>query len=98
MLQHGTIILSTNLGAMDSVLNIGENRRNISKPSDRVIALSSIIRPPPSIKDLKARITHEISREFGIEFVRGSLTARERASVRSLVECRYSRREWNEKF
>ncbi len=98
VLQHGTIILSTDLEAMDRVLNIKEDRRSISKPSERVVALCSVVHPPPSIEELKARVTFEIAREFGIEFVRGSLTARERASVRSLVECRYSRREWNEKF
>jgi len=99
VLQHGTVILSTDMAAMDQVLKTtGAANRGLSMPSDRVVSLSSLVPSRPSMDELKERIANEVAQEFGVEFVRSSLTDSEKRAVRLLVDSRYSKAEWNEKF
>lgn len=99
LLQHGTIILDTDLSAMDAVLRMKESKRHsISTPSDRIVTLASLIGRAPSMTEMKRRISLELARDFEIKFVESSLTPLENRLVHKLVDDRYSKRDWNLKF
>jgi lipoate-protein ligase A len=99
VLQHGTVLVDTDLGAMDAVLKVSpSNRRGVSMPSQRVTTLASLLGTAPDMDTLKSRLTAGLARAFGAEFVRGNLSEREVALVTRLVEERYGRRDWNMKF
>jgi lipoate-protein ligase A len=99
VLQHGTLIVDTDLEAMDAVLRIDRSKRSsVSRPSERVARLSSLLAKVPSIEEVKQSVTMEFSRSFEVEFERGTLTESESATVRRLVGEYYSRKEWNLKF
>ncbi|MEW5748383.1 MAG: biotin/lipoate A/B protein ligase family protein [Candidatus Thermoplasmatota archaeon] len=90
VLQHGTIILDTDLAAMDAVLRGGGRR-----PSERVATLASLLGRAPDMEEMKRRVRNEVGRAFGAAIEEGCLTDAERADVERLVAERYSRDEWN---
>lgn len=99
VLQHGTVLVDTDLGMMDRVLR--PDRMIVSaltRPSDRVVTLSALLGKAPDMVDLKARVAAEIASTFSVEFEEAPLTGFERALVRSLVEQRYGLRAWNFKL
>ncbi len=99
VLQHGTVIVQTDLEAMDAVLKIDKSKApSLSRPSERVASLSSLLGRTVSIGDVKERIAYEISKSFQVQFEEGILTDTERAIVSRLVSDCYSRKEWNLKF
>ena len=99
VLQHGTVIVDTDLEAMDAVLRVDRSKNpSVSRPSERVARLSSFLAKAPSIEEVKQSVTMEFSRTFEVEFERGALTESESATVSRLVGEHYSRREWNFKF
>jgi lipoate---protein ligase len=99
VLQHGTVIVAADLQAMDAVLRLpGSARGDVSKPSDRVTSLASILGTKPEMKVLKSKIAEEISASFSVEFVPGLMTKQERGIVHELITERYSREEWNFRF
>jgi lipoate-protein ligase A len=99
VLQHGTVIVKTDLGTMDAVLKVDKSKNpSLSRPSERVVSLSSLLGRAVSIDDVKQRMTTEISKTFQVQFEGGALTESERAIVNRLVAERYSRSEWNLKF
>ncbi len=98
VLQHGTIIVSTDLLAMDSVLKIPSVKDIITKPSDRVTSLACLLGVKPEMDRIKALITNEVSKSFFAKLVPGEMTPQERRIVHELVRERYSREEWNFRF
>jgi len=96
VLQHGTVIVQTDLDAMDAVLKIDRSKHpSPSRPSDRVANLSSLLGRAVSIDDVKERMTSEFSKTFQVRLEKGILTESEREIVDRLVAERYSRKEWN---
>ncbi|HEX9907230.1 MAG TPA: biotin/lipoate A/B protein ligase family protein [Thermoplasmata archaeon] len=99
VLQHGTVILDTDLKTMDEVLRPRDSRtRGHFIPSARVSTLRALTGTVPSMEHLKRAITSEIEATFDVKFERGTLTAEETASVARLVQEFYSREDWNLKF
>ena len=99
LLQHGTIILDTDLSAMNAALRMkGSRSPSISIPSDRIVTLASLIGRTPSMTEMKRRISLELARDFKIKFVESSLIPLEARLVHKLVDERYSRRDWNMRF
>jgi lipoate-protein ligase A len=99
VLQHGTVIVKTDLETMDAVLKVDKSKKaSLSRPSERVASLSSLLGRTVSIDDVKERMTTELSKTFQVQFEEGALTESERAIVNRLVAERYSRDEWNLKF
>jgi lipoate-protein ligase A len=99
VLQHGTVLVDTDLSAMDSVLRVSpSNQRRIARPSQRVTTLARLLGTAPDMDILKSRLTAGLARAFGVEFVPGNLSEREVVLVARLVEERYGRRDWNMKF
>lgn len=99
VLQHGTVVVQTDLEAMDAVLKVDKSKNpSLSRPSERVASLSSLLGRAVSIDDVKERMTSEFSKTFQVQFEKGVLTESERAIVNRLVAERYSREEWNLKF
>jgi lipoate-protein ligase A len=91
VLQHGTVIVDTDLRAMDAVLRHGEGPR----PSERVTTLASLLGRAPDMGEVKRRVADEVGRAMGAEAVEGVLTDGERMDAERLVAERYSRDEWN---
>lgn len=99
VLQHGTVIVAADLVAMDAVLRIPESARgDVSKPSDRVTSLASVLGTKPDMEVLKSKIAEEISAGFSAKFAPGPMTKQERGIVHDLIKERYSREEWNFRF
>jgi lipoate-protein ligase A len=98
VLQHGTVIVQTDLEAMDAVLKVDRSKNpSLSRPSKRVASLSSLLGRIVSIDEVKERMTSEFSKTFQVKFENGVLTDHETAIVSKLVAERYSRKEWNMK-
>ncbi len=91
VLQHGTIIVDTDLAVMDSVLRHVDG----PKPSERVTTLAALLGSPPSMDELKMRIQAAVSDAFGVRLEKGALTHDEAGHAGRLVGERYSRDEWN---
>jgi lipoate-protein ligase A len=96
VLQHGTVIVDTDLATMDAVLKLAPAKdRNVTKPSDRVTTMKSFLGHAPYMESVKTSIAKEISETFNAEFAKGEMTEAERGYVKKLVEERYSKDEWN---
>ena len=99
VLQHGTILVDTDVENMAAVLRVDRSKsQTLTRASDRVATLSSILGHPPEMQDVKDNLVREIGAAFGSEFVRQPLSSEEKESVRSLADERYSRRDWNFRF
>jgi len=91
VLQHGTIIVDTDMAVMDSVLRHVDG----PKPSERVTTLAALLGRAPDMDEIKARVRGAISDAFGVRLDKGMLTGEENDHVGRLVRERYSRDEWN---
>ena len=99
VLQHGTVVLETDLSEMDAVLKTKFSKsRGVAKPSDRVTSLSALLGEKVSVESLKEAIVKHFEDAFSVVIERGTLTEWERNRVAHLVEEHYSRDEWNLKF
>ncbi len=99
LLQHGTVIVDTDIAIMDAVLKSSPGKdKGVTKPSDRVTTLKSLLGHAPYMGTVKDRIAGEISKSLDAEFVEAEMTSDERDHVKKLVAERYSRDEWNMKF
>ena len=92
VLVHGTIIVDTDMAAMDSVL-----RRHGAgpRPSERVTSLRSLLGAAPAMDDVKRLLRESFSSSLGAVFEEGALSEEERDRAARLVAERYSRDEWN---
>jgi lipoate-protein ligase A len=99
VLQHGTLIIDTDISQMDAVLKVGNARRSeFPRPSDRVVTLAGLLGRTPDMKEVKNAMISAMGKVFDAEFVPSSITDFEKSIVEKLVSERYSRREWNLKF
>lgn len=99
VLHHGTILVDTSIANMDALLKVDRVKRpSLTKPSDRIATLSSILGTSPDMELVKGNIIREVSSAFGCRFEKSSLSAKERDLVRKLVQERYGRKDWNFKI
>jgi lipoate-protein ligase A len=96
ILQHGTVIVDTDLGAMDALLRPARSGKAPGKrPSERVATLSGLKGQSVDIGSVKDRLAEELARTFDVGFEKGALTPKELETVARLVSERYGKREWN---
>jgi lipoate-protein ligase A len=96
VLQHGTILVDTDLGQMDAVLKVGGGSRGaISRPSERVTTLRALLGVAPDMTQVKSALVRALREILDADFSPSSLSSREEALVSKLVGERYSRKEWN---
>jgi len=99
LLQHGTVLVDTDLATMDAVLRLAPTKdRSVAKPSDRVTTLKSLLGRAPYMGSVKSSIVKEISEMLNADFKKGELSDAERNHVKKLVAERYSKEEWNMKL
>jgi lipoate-protein ligase A len=99
VLQHGTIVVDTDLKQMDCVLRVLKVAGGVEmKPSDRVATLTSLLGTVPDMELVKGALVSAFEDAFNVRFVSSPLSKVEDAIVRKLVRERYSRKEWNMKF
>jgi len=97
VLQHGTVLVQTDLEMMDAVLKVPRGS-GLSRPSERVTTLASLLGAAPEMHLVKDAIVFQFGEAFSASFERASLTREEASSVERLVSERYGRDEWNLKF
>jgi len=99
VLQHGTVLVDTDLETMDAVLRVDRMKNpDIQKPSQRIVTLGNLLSSVPDMATVKARVVAEIESALGIQFKVGELTSSEKVMVKKLVRERYSQKEWNYRF
>ncbi len=99
VLQHGTIVVDSDMANMDSVLKVTSARRkNITRPSERMTTLASLLGAAPEMDLVKGALVKSFGEAFDATFSLATLTDLESTMVRKLVSERYSNREWNFKF
>lgn len=99
VLQHGTIVVDSDLANMDSVLRANSARmKNISRPSERMTTLSALLGAAPEMDLVKGALVKSFGEAFDAKFFSATLTDLESAMVKKLVSERYSKKEWNFKF
>lgn len=90
VLHHGTVLVDSDLGAMDAVL-----RGAGSRPSARVTTLAALLDRPPAVDDVKSALSEAIASAFGVALSVGDLVDEEKRLVASSVGERYSRPNWS---
>lgn len=99
VLHHGTVLVDTNTINMNSVLKVDRSKRpSLTKPSDRIATLASILGRVPDMEAVKEAMVREFGDAFYCSFERAPLSQMERDLVRKLVGERYGRKEWNFKL
>jgi lipoate-protein ligase A len=99
VLQHGTIVVDTDVRQMDSVLRVLKIAPGTGvRPSSRVTTLAALLGSPPDVELVKASLVSSFEAAFKVKFAASSITRVEDALVRKLVRERYSNREWTLKF
>jgi lipoate-protein ligase A len=96
VLQHGTVIVDTDLEAMDALLRPARSGKATGKrPSERVATLSGLKGQSVDIGSVKDKVAEELARTFEVGFGKGELTQNELETIARLVSERYGKREWN---
>ena len=99
VLQHGTVVVDTNMKQMDSVLRILKLAPGVGvRPSTRVTTLAALIGSTPDMDLVKGALVSAFGESFKVRFVSSPLSEVEGSLVRKLVRERYSRKEWTFKF
>ncbi len=93
VLHHGTVIVDTDMETMDAVLT-GTHTR----PSARVVRLSDLLHPTPSMDDVKYSLVTGFEALFNARFERSQLTKSEEAMVTDYVATCYGNDSWNLKM
>ena len=90
VLQHGTVLIDTDVEAMDAVLKGGSVR-----PSERITDLAAVLGDPPGMAEVRTAVKEELAAALGAVFEDGCLTRSEERRVEELVRSRYGRDDWN---
>jgi lipoate-protein ligase A len=99
VLQHGTIVVDTDMRQMDAVLKVPNLGQGVKvRPSDRVTTIAALLGSAPDMELVKGSLVFAFGAAFGVEFVATPLSKVEDALVEKLVRERYSRKDWNLKF
>jgi lipoate-protein ligase A len=99
VLQHGTIVVDTDMSQMDSVLRVLKVARGVGyRPSERVTTMSALLGSVPEMELVKGALLFAFANAFEVNFIASPLSRAEDALVRKLVRERYSKKEWNLKF
>jgi len=99
VLQHGTVVVDTDLEQMDCVLRALKTAPGIGvRPSERVTTLASLLGTAPDMELVKKAFISTCEDAFKVRFAPKQLSKIEDAFVRKLVRERYSKKEWNLKF
>lgn len=99
VLQHGTVVVDTDISEMDAVLKVSRFRAaSIVRPSERITTLKSLLGVAPDMDVVKVSLVSAFEEAFNTRFTTSSLSDSEKAVVHRLVEERYSRKEWNFKL
>jgi lipoate-protein ligase A len=95
VLQHGTIIVDTDMRQADSVLRVLKLARGVGvRPSTRVTTLATLIGSVPDYELVKGALVFAFGEAFNVKFVSSPLCKVEDSLVRKLVRELYGRKEW----
>ncbi len=99
VLQHGTIVVDTDMNQMDCVLRVLRITPGTGvRPSKRVTTLTALLGTAPDIDLVKGALIFAFEDAFKVKFAASPLSKVEEALVKKLVRERYSKRDWNLKF
>jgi len=99
VLQHGTIVVDTDMDQMDCVLRVLKIAPGVGvRPSKRVTTLASLLGGAHDMDLVKGALLRSFEDAFKVKFAAGPLSRVEQALVKKLVRERYSKKEWNLKY
>ncbi|MBS7614653.1 lipoate--protein ligase family protein [Candidatus Bathyarchaeota archaeon] len=97
ILQHGTLLVNTNLNSLNEVLNVpnyyGTIKGVMSKRSP-VTNLSDELKTQTPIETVRKALRQGFERSFSIRLVEDDLSEAERRLAEELYEEKYSKKEW----
>jgi lipoate-protein ligase A len=89
VLQHGTLLVDTDLDAMFDVLKPGKKGRS----KDSVTSLARELDDAPSMEKVKNAMVQGFASAFGVEIIKGELTRYEEKMIETLLKEKYGREE-----
>ncbi|MEM2969449.1 MAG: biotin/lipoate A/B protein ligase family protein [Candidatus Bathyarchaeia archaeon] len=97
VLQHGTLLVNTNLGLLNEVLNVPNFCRAIKGVASRrspVTNLLGELNMQTSMETVREALRQGFERSFSIRLIEGDLNEEERRLAKKLYEEKYSKKEW----
>lgn len=97
-LQHGTLLVDTNVERMFQVLKIPKKKyeaKGLKHPSERVTTLTKELGFRPSMAKVKLALVEGFEEVFDAKIEEGKLVEFERKLAQKLLQERYGREEWN---
>lgn len=98
VLQHGTILVDTNLNRMFELLKIPKAKlkaAHLKRPANMVTTLKNELGYKPQMKDVKRAVLNGFNKVFKIKFEKGQLTEFEMKLIRKLIKVKYGNDRWN---
>jgi len=98
VLQHGTLLIDTNVERMFQVLKIPKKKyeaKGLKHPSERVTTLTRELGSRPSMAKVKLALVEGFEKVFGVKIEREELSEFERKLAQKLLQEKYGRKEWN---
>ncbi|MEM3654123.1 MAG: biotin/lipoate A/B protein ligase family protein [Candidatus Bathyarchaeia archaeon] len=92
VLQHGTILLDSNIQTMFKVLKVRD--KMITAVEERVTTIKKELGRKPSFEEVEEALKHGFEDALQVNFFEGSLTPEELKLAKELKENKYSTKEW----
>lgn len=97
-LQHGTILIDSNISKMFKVLKISNEKisdKMIKKAEERVTNLKKLLRSSVSFEEVFQALKMGFEETLGITLDKGKLTSEEQKLALKLKEEKYLKKSWN---
>lgn len=98
LLQHGTILIETDVDKMFSLLKIPDEKikdKLIKNAKERVTSLKQELKKEISLEEMEKYLIKGFEKIFNIEFKEEELTSEEIQIAKELYLKKYSNKEWN---
>jgi lipoate-protein ligase A len=97
VLQHGTILLDSNLQTMFKVLKVSDEKirdKMIKAAEERVTTIRKELNRKPSFEEVEKALRYGFEKALQVKFFEDNLTLEELELAKELRESKYSTKEW----
>jgi len=97
VLQHGTILLDSNVQTMFKVLKVSDEKirdKMIKAVEERVTTIKKELGRKPSFKEVEEALKYGFENALQVKFIDDKLTHEELELAKKLKETKYSSKEW----
>jgi lipoate-protein ligase A len=98
LLQHGTILMDTDLDKMFTILKVPSEKikdKLISDVKERVTSLKDVLQKEVDFDDVCSKIANGFQSSLNLELVKGELSETEISLANEIKRDRYSNSDWN---